>query len=685
MRTIPIPLCFAVLACFSGRADADHLTLPEVQVTSDRPPAALTQPDIYQTRIDLEQTPGGVSLVDMEQVREGRVSNFNDTLGLASGVLVQSRFGAEESRLSIRGSGLQRTFHGRGIKLMQDGIPVNLADGSFDFTTIDPFSTSHVEIFRGANAMQYGASQLGGSIDFIARTGYNSVPLEVRAEGGSFGYHRLGLAGGAVIGDRLDYFIAASSYRQDGFRDDARQGADRLNANIGYKISDQAETRFYFGYVNNGSELPSNLTKDQLKHDPEQSILRPGEGVNRRDIHLGRIANKTVLQWQTTRLELGAFYSRKDLYHPIIRLFPFAGDTTDVINQKSDDYGLSARLSHQGHLFGLGNEFIVGMSPSYGETDARNYQNLNAHRGQLINRMEQTASNLETFVENRLLLSPEWTLIAGVQHVHARRKSRDRLIRPQTGDQSVDRSYDQFNPRLGVLYQYRPSVQFFANVSRSFEPPSFGELNNRVADQLRAQSGTTFELGSRGNSAHIDWDIALYHSRLHNELLNVSTVPGFFSSTVNADKTTHDGLEMGLTARLPGNLEWRQNLLINRFRLDGDDAFGSRALPGIPKSLLRGELLYRHGGFYAGPTLELSPQRYAVDYAGTLYADSYTLLGWKMGQQYDEHWSWFVEGRNLTDRKYAATTGVTRTAAANEAIFLPGDGRSVYLGVQWRY
>jgi iron complex outermembrane receptor protein len=168
-------------------------------------------------------------------------------------------------------------------------------------------------------------------------------------------------------------------------------------------------------------------------------------------------------------------------------------------------------------------------------------------------------------------------------------------------------------------------------------------------------------------------------------LLQVSTIPGFFGTTVNADKTIHSGLEFGMTARLPANLEWRQNLLINNFKLDDDAAFGNNRLPGIPRSLLRGELLYRNSGFYIGPTIEVSPQRYAVDFAETLYADSYTLLGLKMGQQYNDHWSWFLEGRNLTDKKYAASTGITRTATPNQDIFLPGEGRTVYMGLQWRY
>ena len=65
--------------------------------------------------------------------------------------------------------------------------------------------------------------------------------------------------------------------------------------------------------------------------------------------------------------------------------------------------------------------------------------------------------------------------------------------------------------------------------------------------------------------------------------------------------------------------------------------------------------------------------------------DNYALLGFKAGQQLTPQISWFIEGRNLTNEKYAATTGVARVASSTESIFLPGDGSSVYGGLQWRY
>ena len=683
-----------VLSTLALNAQAEHLTLSDIEIVGSREPVSITQPNIEAARIELEKTAGGVTIVDIEKVKEGRNSNFADTLGLATGVLAQSRFGAEETRLSIRGSGVQRTFHGRGIKLMQDGIAVNLADGGFDFSAIDPMATSYVAVYRGANALQYGASNLGGAVNFISHTGYTAPAFEVRAEGGSYGYHRLGMSAGRVVGD-VDYYLSASTYHSDSFRDNAQQSADRLTGNIGYKINNEVETRFYFGYINNDSQLSSNLSKAQLKDDPKQATLSTGllagQGINERDVNLWRIANKTTFAFDHTKLELGAFYSQKSLFHPIIDLFVFGNDTLGVIDQASNDLGLTARLSHQGKLFGLNNEFIAGMSPTYGKIDAKNYRNVNAHRGALMNDFDQTATNFEAFFEDRLQATERLTVVAGLQYARAGRESKDQMI-TATGNQSVDESYAQTSPKLGVLYQLQPQAQLFANISRSFEPPSFGERNNAVASSLKAQNGTTVEVGTRGNSEHVDWDIAVYYARLHNELLQVApAISPLASQTVNADKTVHSGLEFGMTARLPMHLEWRHSLLINNFKLKNDQTYGSNHLPGIQRSLLRAELMYRGdhllNGLYFGPTIEWSPQRYNVDFAETLYADNYFLWGLKTGQKVNEHWSWFLEGRNLANQKYAATTGVIRAANAtrSDAVFLPGDGRTAYLGIQWNY
>lgn len=669
----------------SAAADHQHdLTLQQVEVIGKKESVSATQPDLDAAREIINKTTGGVTIVDLHEIREGRVSNFRDTLGLAAGVLAQSRFGAEETRLSIRGSGLQRTFHGRGIKLMQDGIPVNQADGSFDYQAIEPMATRYIEVYRGANALRYGASNLGGAINFMSPTGYDAEHLNIRAEAGSFDYQRLGLSTGNVIGD-FDYFISGSSFNQEGFRENAEQRALRLNANFGYHVNDDIETRFYLGYARSDSDLPAPLTKDQLKDDPSDAFLSPAIGQQKRDIDLIRIANKTNLRIsEQSTLQVSAYYSHRDLFHPIFQ----------VVDLDTNDYGFEARYTHEGEILGHKNALTLGFNPSYGKGYDERSINNRGNRGARQNRLEYQARNIEAYVENRFYLMPDVALIAGLQYTHSERNLRDQFFASAVQNESFDATYVQTNPKIGVLYDFRPDVQFYANLSRSYEPPSFGELAGGLRPNIvDAQEGTTFEVGTRGNSEYIDWDFSAYYAKLDNELLQTAVFPAGnnlapATQTTNADKTIHAGVELGMTARLPWHLQWRQSLLINHFRFDDDNQFGNRKLPGLQKSLLRGELMYRRNGFYIGPTIEVSPQRYSVDFVQTLYADPYTLWGIKAGQQVNKQLSWFIDMRNLSDKKYAATTNIVLDATrlgTSQSLFLPGDGRSFYMGGEFKY
>src|SRR3546814_15578894 len=106
----------------------------------------------------------------------------------------------------------------RGVSRLVDGIPVNLADGSGDFQEIDPLMLSHLEVWRGANALRFGASSLGGAINAVTPSARNlGNRFEARVEGGSFGTLR-GHAAGGHVGERSDQLLAVTGSCQDGYR-----------------------------------------------------------------------------------------------------------------------------------------------------------------------------------------------------------------------------------------------------------------------------------------------------------------------------------------------------------------------------------------------------------------------------------------------------------------------------------
>lgn len=688
-KTIAFTTCLAGIA--GGQtpdSGASPQALDTLLVEASSPPASTTVRTVERSREELLQTPGGTEVVDSERYLTGRASTMADTFALSPGVIAQPRFGSDEARLSIRGSGMQRTFHGRGIRLMQDGIPLNLADGGFDMQAVDALAASHIEILRGGNALAMGASTLGGAVNYISSTGLSDPGGAVRLEGGSFDYLRARVEYGVAQGN-ADAYLSLSELYQEGFRDHSQQDAQRFLGNFGWRFTDEVETRVFLTYVRSRSELPGSLTKQELNDDPSQaddSMYGAVPYDNRRDYDLFRIASATTLTRGDDRWEFTAAYTYKDLDHPIT---PFVG----VIDQLSSDWLLGTTFIRDGVLAGRDNRLRAGAFLTYGDTSSATFENDFGSRGALLTKAALEATNVEGFVEDQFALGGGFTGILAATASWNRRDSQTEV----GTDASYDRDYHNVSPKAGVIWE-SGDVQWFGNVSGSYEPPTFSETNSSM-NANEAQTATTVEFGTRGRHANLAWDATLYASAVKNEFLALNDAAGTPLGTTNADHTTHQGVEFAGEADLLGrSLEGMQDhrlflraaVTYGRFRFDDDKTYGDNTIAGLPPVLVRSELVWENrAGYYAGPTLEWVPVKAYVDQANTLSADPYALLGFKLGRRVADGLSWFVEAKNLTDEHYAATTGVVADAGAGaystSRNFLSGDGRGVYAGVEWAW
>ncbi|MCX7210362.1 MAG: TonB-dependent receptor [Burkholderiales bacterium] len=470
----PAVLALLIASIGVGMPIADALaeaSLDPVPVIGQRE-VTMTQPGMNQAIETVKQIPGGASIVDMSMVGEGRVSTWTDSLGMAPGVFIQDRFGSEEARISMRGSALSRTFHSFGIKILQDGIPINYADGFFDMQTIDPSAARYVEVIRGANALGYGASTLGGAINYVSPTGYDSPKFLGRAEAGSFGYARLQAITGGVVkptdgnGNVWDYNISANAMTQDGYRNHSAQNSEKVVANTGVKINADLESRFYIAAVRSKSQLPSTISRAQLLADPTaaQDATWPSR-FQRRDVDAQRIANKTVYKNGDTEYEIATYVMHHDLWHPI---------TFGFIEQNTMTYGGHLKVANKSKLFGSNNLLTFGYLPDFGTTQAkRSAVSGGFTQGAMTSDASQKSENHRFLVENKFQINTDTTLITSLQYEEANRKKSD-LLAPSA---NYNTKYTQWIPRLGVIHNLNVSSQIFANISKNFEPPIFDNRN----------------------------------------------------------------------------------------------------------------------------------------------------------------------------------------------------------------
>jgi iron complex outermembrane receptor protein len=660
---------------------------PAADPAATPPGGSLTTPTTSQAQAILAKVPGSVVVVPDSAYRNSTPADtLKDVLDYVPGVFVQPKFG-DDGRLSIRGSGLSRNFHLRSLQLYMDGIPINTADGYGDQLEIDPSAYRYVEVYKGANALRYGANSLGGAINFVTPTGRDASLFGASYDIGSFGYQRLQASSGGVNGP-FDLFVTGSWEERDGFRDHSWGESTRASANLGVQLSPDVETRLYFNTNDIMQRIPGTVTKDVALSSPTAAAAANVLQDQQRNIESTRIADKTVIRISpNTSLELGGFLVDRHLMHPIFQWLDY----------QYNDYGGFARVTDERLIGGFKNSLVAGTTLFNGTIDNRQFQNLpGAVKGNLLSSSLDKSENLSAYMENSFYFLPSVALVTGTQFLHATRERDDRFL--SDGDQSGRTEFDLWSPKIGLLWNISPVWQVFANVSKSGEVPSFSEnsFTSIVTSNVKAQTATTYEVGTRGRMPDLTWDLAAYRAEIENELQCLDAGGGTGACNVsNIDRTVHQGIEIGFGAAIlralevrgpkPDKLWLNVAYTFNDFYFDGAQFTGNQ-LPGAPRHYLRGELLYKHpSGVYFGPNVEWVPVAYYVDNDNTTRTVPYALLGLKLGFDDGGPISAYVEGRNLTDERYIASVSITDLAAAGSALYEPGTGRSVFAGLRYRW
>ena len=672
-KSLPTALLGLALAC-PAFAETRAVELAPAQVLGQEQ-GGEGQP-AQEAAARLAQVPGGTNVVDMRRPLQGRVASNQDVLAYQPGVYAQSA-GNEGVKISIRGSGINRApgAHASGLYTMLDGLPLT-GPGGTPYELLEPLWVDHVEVLRGANGFDRGALALGGAIDYVSHTGYDAPLLQVRYATGSHGYQQRQVSSGQVLGD-FDYYVSLTDSNADGYQDHTRSQSKGLIGNFGYRFNPNLETRFYLRYRETDNDLAGRVTKRSIEHDPRAANpAYVSRDDRRKQPGSTFVGNKTTYYLDDdSSIQAGLVYHDypMDLREGPNRLKVAYSDVSGTLDYKRRDslWGLESRstlgLRVTKHLPNDGaSEFVripTGNTANYAP-------------GTRIRNFTYQGSDTVLHVGNDLEIADDLWLTTGLAAIYTRRESA--VTYPEGGGKTSLGDWD-YAPRLGLRYQLNPDLQLFANLSRSVEAPHPWSLiysaNQRfpagsgVATgaqrdpvKLRNQTATTLELGGRGDSSLGQWSLAWYYAQVRHELLSV--LPDANATTpyeLNASPTVHQGVEASLQSELwsrpgVGRLSLRQAYTFSDFHCRDDQRFADNRLPGLPMHYYQGELRYDWPlGFFAAVNTQLV-SKVAVDYANSYYADPYALFGATLGYNAPKNdWQTWVDVRNLTDKRYAAT------------------------------
>jgi iron complex outermembrane receptor protein len=716
-------LCMAGAAMAADEVNAATPAAAEVDAATPAPaetglePAAAGAPEVRsvhvkgkslgsaeRARLRLEEVPGGVSVVSAEQVEKGRVFTSEDVLAFQPGVYAQAAGGTDGIKISIRGSAINRgtNFFRSGILFLFDGLPVT-GPGGTPYELFEPLGLSRTEVLRGANAFDLGALMLGGAINYVTKTGRDAAPFEARIEGGSFGYRKTAVSSGQVIGD-WDYYVQATDSERTGYQQLSQGESRGVIANLGYRISPDVETRFYFRYRKTDNYQPGALTRAQIEDNPRQANPTAiAQNAHRNQPGSKWVANKTT--WNIdddSTLEAGLVWHD----YPIDQQLG-----VNVGRWGFTDVSASLQYARRDTLFGRRSDTKVGFLTTshidgYLDTSVRIPAAATAALpvGTRIRRSEYDGADHVLHAGNDFEIAPKLWVSTGVSAVRTKRFTE---VTFPVVNEPYNRTTNALAPRVGLRYTFDNEIQVFANASRSIEPPNSWAfltvppaftsgpatgLSRRGLD-LDDQAANTFEIGTRGRAFDTNWSLSLYRSPVRNELLSVEVVPASGTNAAitaesNASPTIHQGIEAGLESLLweggeRGKLSTRHSFTLNDFYFRNDARFGKNTLPGVPGRFYQGELQYEHSsGFYAGLSVQAA-SKIDVDYANSITVPGYGIVNASLGFEHPtQGWRAFVDLRNLADKHYVSSVAPSyNDAGTDQRRSAPGDGFGVFAGV----
>jgi iron complex outermembrane receptor protein len=668
-----------------------------LDVVLDRVATAIKSVTVIGTRTDLEETrkrmdkiPGAVSIVEPAEIRATRQANLKDVLKFTPGVFVQPRFGAaDESQISVRGSGLRNNFHARGMNLLVNGMPYRNADGFTDFESLELLTTEAIEVYKGGNALAYGGSTLGGAINLTTKTGYTASPVSLFAQGGSFGFYKAQIESGRELGP-FDYYASYARTSLDGYRDWSDQQRDRVNLHGGYRLSDRTDMRAFYFFAHVQEHLPGALSAATFASAPGSAdpVNKAGRWGRDYDLHHVGVQLRAQLT-PTQRIEISPYMQYRDIDHPIFQ----------VIAQISHDYGAELRYMNSAPLARFENSFTFGIQPAYESLINKQFVNNAGDHGALTKDQHDEVTSVAAYAEDVLSLTPAVSAVLGLRLDNSTRKTKDFFL--SNGDQSDSRTFRPVTPKIGLLYNV-PGIrgQVFANASRSFEPPLLLELNSLTIPgfvELEGQDAWQYEIGARGRSFRLSWEAALYDIELKNEILNLNVQPfpnaPFTVPTYrNSPKTRHAGLETGLAYQLPGGVFLRGDIQDHvalraaytyaRYTFVEDPDYKGNDIPGAPQHSATVEIKYTHpSGFAIAPTVEWIPRSYFLNSANTVKNDAWSSFGFRAEWAVENAGvTAFVAGSNLADRRFSQSAQVDNVAGK---YYEPSDRRAFYGGLRW--
>ena len=649
-------------------------------------PLAAEQGDLEELVVIAEPSPAaagfGATAMRLDlRLPDTAANSLGSMLETLPGITAGGGFGTiDPPRVSIRGSGIQSAPMTRGFQLFHLGMPMQLADGSFNLTLIEPAWATGATLVRGTAA---GVPHLGGALAIGTPDDAFPPAAHLRAGTGSHGLYQFG-GGGAI--DNLSLRVTATG--GDGWRPQSAWQRESFLAAWRSPLANDGTLDILFFASRPQFDVPGPLTKNTALNSPKTILPAVARDRPHRDTRHAQLHLAATLRDDTTaRIAIsGGFIDQRDTF---IQLLP---------NGISDTHARDAYLAAESAVSTpRAGTLTARMMLQSGWWQMDRFRNAAGTQGPQIGDLRLRPLTFTAMLDHQQPLAGGHAIDAGISLIGARRPIADNLQSPTPLDLSITGT--RIAPRAAWSWRVAESLALALSTSRSYEPPTYGDListagppNTRFlqSSTLGWQRADTVELAASGRHGAFSYATAVHHSRWDGELLRLSDASGNPRGTVNAGRTRHRGIETTAAWKPPANggtaiaIRATHTYLDARFR--DDPTFADRRLGGTtPHSGWIEVRATTPDGWFIAPSATWQSGTTFADHAGNLGYSRGAICSLETGRRHPrDGWALTCGVHNLLDRRsISGTAGVLDTAANPTAttIFLPETGRTFHVSL----
>jgi len=526
--------------------------------------------------------PVSIAKLSKTELTRGTGLFLDDAInGNVPGVSMNRRTVSGGQQFNIRGygngsrgtRGISSNFDGQGYKVYLNGIPVTDAEGITAMDDIDFGSVSQVEIVKGPAGTLYGLA-IAGAVNLKTKRpekGETIIGQDLML--GNYGLQRYTTHVG-LGSERSSVLVNYGRQKSDGFSVHNASHKDFVNISGEFQPNDKQTIMTYAGFSDSYDERLGELTLtqwankdysgniDYIKQNAHSHVTSFRGGFGHTYSFSNNISATTTLFGTGFRSDVssaGGWTDRTAVNYGL-------RSSLDTRFTLSDDISLGGITGietqrQNAHTIGYNmkiSPFDSQTSPSNPWVIGRPYYIINSATS---NNATITGSTT-VFTEWTLGLPHELSFTAGAGISNQKIVLDDRqnpatAVRPS----HYDTSYKGLvSPHFAVNKVFRKNVSVYASFSKGYKAPVSSyffittpngtpPVTSRVNGVLKPESGSQFEIGTKGNimNNRLQYQLALFHTVFSDKMTTVAVLYNStttaYSYMVNAGKQDHKGVE----------------------------------------------------------------------------------------------------------------------------------------------